>query len=146
MVLSQRGVAPQNFLLTANPQSGYAMKLSNTQLLERRQDDIGLYRVYEKQLFEIQRIIWNYHAGKKISDTAEFNIDFGEISFEPSIDETTRKWQFEFSNDLATAIDYIKSQNPDITDEQAEAIYRDNVAENAARKKLTQPLKQPGQG
>lgn len=119
--------------------SGYALKMSMIDLLEKRQNDIDIYRFYEQELFSVIKSVWNFHNEKKIKD-GKFNIDFGEIEFERSVGEEIQEWEFEFRNNISSPIDYLMYKNPDLTPEMAEQIYRDKIKKN---KKIGFTFQQP---
>jgi hypothetical protein len=72
-----RGLPAEAVSTETKAQSGSAKAIDNWELLELRKDDIEWLRRFEKSLFDVTRIVWNLHnPGKKISDAAQFGIDF----------------------------------------------------------------------
>jgi hypothetical protein len=134
-VLSGYGVSPQNFSMSATPQSGYALTISNMGKMEVRQGQIPLYRNREKELFEIERTIYNYHAPSYrlplIDVKAEFEVDFAEITFPQTPTEQQQHYKMLKDYNVISDIDIIMEQNSDITRERAEQIYRENKALNS---------------
>ena len=82
--------------LTAKPvnESGISKIVSNSELQEKRIDDIALFRSYEHALFDLIKTVWNAHnPGNRFSDKAVLNIDFAEIKqAEQEMDEA-EKWE-----------------------------------------------------
>jgi hypothetical protein len=143
LFLAQQGIPPSSFTLTGQPQSGYAMKIDHSQLNEIRENALPYWRSFEKKLFELTRMVNNTDMkDKPISENAEFKIDFAETSFEPSPDEKQREWTFLISQNAATATDLIKTNNPDLDDDEAMVKYAKNKAINTAR--TITPIVQPG--
>ncbi|MFA6009422.1 MAG: hypothetical protein WC799_05515 [Desulfobacteraceae bacterium] len=108
--------------LTAEPvnESGISKIVSNNELMEKRQDDVDLWRRYEARLFEICKLVWNTHnTGRKISDTADMNVDFAEITQASQEIEQSEKWQTLIDAGQASPVDWVLSRNPDLSREQA---------------------------
>jgi hypothetical protein len=95
----------------------------------------------------MMKIVNNHAFGgngeKEIPSEAEFHIDFAEMRFEPSPDEQMRKDTFDLSNNLVTPVDLIMRDNPDLSEDDAMALWMKNKAITAA--KVAAPLRQPGQ-
>ena len=133
MALTNYGISPQNFTLSAAPQSGFSMQMSNIAKLEAREDQLPIYRNIEKKLFKITRSIWNYHnPGKKINEKARLKIDFAEVVFPQSPDEKEKEFAFLKRNNAKTDIDLIMENNPDLTRDDAIKEYAENKAFNQA--------------
>jgi hypothetical protein len=143
--LAQYGLDADSFQRSGNGESGIKLKIKKEGIIERRQDQIPLYREYEHQLFEMTRIVNNYHSTDEISDKAEFQIDFGEIKVENDSMEEANVWQTEITNNVSTPVDWIMQNNPDLDDEQAREIFEKNKAINGGNlgNIPTQPIKNP---
>jgi hypothetical protein len=145
LVLTNYGISPQNFTMSAQPQSGFAAMISNISKLEFREAQVPHYRKKEKELFEKVRTVWNYHnTGKRINEKAEFQIDFAEIEFPKTTQEEAEKFTFLKNNNAMTSVDLIMLENPDLTREQAEELYLANKAFNETQNAF-QPLQQPAE-
>lgn len=151
MVLAGYGISPENFTMSASPQSGFALKISNIGKLEAREMQLPGYLVSEKELFEVERIVWNYHtneSSKKISNESELVVDFAEIEFPKSPKEKMEDANFLLTHNLITEIDLMMKHNPDLTKEEAEEQYAKNKAFNDANRMdpvQLNPVRQPGQ-
>lgn len=147
-VLSGYNISPQNFTMSADAQSGLAMEISNMGKLEARQSQLPLYTAREKEVFEVEKKVWNYHRpGEAINEDAELVVDFAEITFPKSPDEQVKEFEFLKKNNAVTDIDLIMDRNPELTREQAEVIYTKNKAFNDANRPAPiqlQPMRQPG--
>jgi hypothetical protein len=84
--------------------------------------------------------------GDKIDVLAEFSIDFAEIEFPRSPTEEAAEWSTLILYNIKTAIDWIKSRNPDLTDDQAKKIYLENKTLNSVSEVNIKKTAQPGQG
>jgi hypothetical protein len=147
-VLAGYGISPENFSMSASPQSGFALKISNIGKLEARENQIPGYAYSEKELFDIERTVWNYHRPKeKISEESELVVDFAEVTFPKSSKEKAEEFNFLQAHNVVTEIDLIKSKNPDLTNEQALKLYMKNKAFNDANRPepvQMNPIRQPG--
>jgi hypothetical protein len=147
--LAGYGISPENFSMSASPQSGFALKISNMGKLEAREAQVQAYNVFEKKLFDIERVVWNYHRPKeKIADNAELMVDFVEPTFPLSQKEKTETANFGLAHNIITDIDLVMKHNPDLTREQATEEYLKNKAFNEANQQQPvqmQPVRQPGQ-
>jgi hypothetical protein len=101
-------------------ESGISKIVSNGELMEKRQDDIDLWRRYEARLFDLLKLVWNTHnPGKKFSDKAELSIDFAEIKQPSQEIEQSEKWQTLIDAGQASPVDWAMARNPDFSREQA---------------------------
>ncbi len=127
-LLSTYGLARGAFEATQEAQSGYALKLKNTSLLERRQSEIPFYEDGEEALFEIIKRVWNTHAdslpsghkfgGVKFSEDTELRVTIPEPKLPDSPQEEQAKWEFLFANKLATPVHYLM-ENGHLTEAEA---------------------------
>jgi len=140
---AQYGIPPSALTITGSPASGYALKIDRSGLEEVRENDVEIYRGIEKELFEITRIVNNTDHAEKISDTAEFHVDFAESNYPDSPQEESTKWQSRISNNVASPVDWIKADNPDLSDDEAAAKYAVNKGINQAKIPVS-PLTNPG--
>ena len=142
-VLTGYGISPQNFTMSAAPTSGFALKISNIGKIEARESQLPLYRKRENELFNIERVIYNYHNNtNKIPDDAELLVDFAELSFPKSPDERIKQDEFDLRHNITTEIDILKRSNPDLTDDMAKQQYAENKAVNEANMPQGIELKQ----
>lgn len=138
------GIPPSAFTLSGTPQSGYAMKIDRAPLLEIRQNDVEFYRGFEKDLFEMTRLVNNTDLpNQPISNDAKFKIEFGDIEFDPAPQEEAAYWSFKFMNNLATPVDYIMQEDDVLTREEATKKYEENKAINTKSKVNVAPLSVP---
>lgn len=147
-VLAGYGISPQNFSMSGSPTSGFALKISNIGKIESREAQLPLYRNKEHELFDIERIIWNYHnPTKKIPYEARLEVDFAELTFPKSPDEKVKQDEFNLRHNIITEVDILIRENPDLTEEQALERYKENKAFNEANKPAPiqlNPIQQPG--
>ena len=96
--------------------SGVSKLADSKELAEMRQDDIALFRRYEKQLFELVRIVWNAHnPTRTISDKATLTVDFADPKPMTSPKEQAETWNLLLEMGVASPVDIIMERNPDLT-------------------------------
>lgn len=117
------GLSMSSFKLTGTAQSGLSLKVQNIRLLERREDDLTLYRSYEKELFRVMRVVHNAHAQKKLPEDAELSVNFAELDFpeDPAVED--QRWVTRISQNVASRAQWLMAIDPDIKTEK-EAIER----------------------
>jgi hypothetical protein len=129
--LAQYGMDAESFQRSGSGESGFKLKVKKEGLQERRRDQIEMYREYERQLFDVTRIVNNWHNNKNISDTAEFKIDFGDIDYPSDATEEANLWTTKIMNNVATPVDWIKNDNPDLDDKEAMKEFQENKKINS---------------
>ena len=96
-------------------ESGVSKLVSNSELQEKRRDDIALWRSYEHRLFDLIRIVWNVHnPGRKIGDKATLKIDFADSKPVVSAKERTENWEKLLGLGVITQVDIALERNPDL--------------------------------
>jgi hypothetical protein len=147
-VLSGYGISPENFTMSASPQSGFALKISNIGKLEVRESQLPMYRQKEKELYDIEKVIWNYHRPtEKIDEDAKLETDFAEVEFPKSPDEKIKKDEFDLRHNLITEVKILQRENPDLTEDMALETYMENKVFNEANQPQPiqmNPIQQPG--
>lgn len=110
--------------LTTDPtdESGIARIAGNRELEEVRRDDIELFRKYERNLFNIIRIVWNTHNPcQKISEKAELFIDFYDPAPRIDPEKQAALWDSLLSMGIISPVDIMLERNPDLSRDEAKA-------------------------
>jgi hypothetical protein len=130
-VLTGYGISPQNYTMSATPESGFALKISNMGKLEAREQQLPNYLRIEKDLFDVTRAVWNHHMpGKEISEDSQLMIDFAELEYPLSPQEKMTKQAWLKQNNVITDLDIMLDNNPDLSEEQAKKLLEENKAMN----------------
>lgn len=136
------GLSLDNFKLQLSAQSGFALKIKSTGIQKVVDEQIKLYRFYEKDLFDRTKIVNNIFAGKKndqgdftklkkIPDDGNFSIDFAEFQFPEAPEEIRKQWSFDIKFGAKSILDYIMFVNPDANNEKkAEELLKKNTETN----------------
>jgi hypothetical protein len=110
------GLPAQVLTTEPNQQSGVALLVGNSELQEKRRDDLGLWRKYEKALFSIMRVVWNYHnPDRQLSPGAALSIDFADPRPATSEKDQAVTWQILLGLGVISPVDVAMERNPDLT-------------------------------
>ena len=139
-IINNYGISADQWTLSIAELSGIALRIRNMPLMEIREDQLPFYRQFEKDLFNVTKVVNNAHAlnrATEIPEAAELDIDFAEITFpeDPvkALDHATN----QLKGGIISLGQYFQIFNPDYKDEaEAEKKILDNLAKiQAARKK-----------
>ena len=139
-IASLKGLNPSAVLAQLKDTSDYQKIMDAVDQMEMRQDDLEFMRSYEKQRYEITKLVWNTHALElgmdEINDDGfEFKVDFAEIGIHETEVDKQSKRIFELTHNLSTPIDWMMEENPDLTREQAEKLILENRKFNSINNK-----------
>jgi hypothetical protein len=146
LVLAQRGINPQDYFAQSSPQSGFAKLVDNAKLVERREDDIARYSYYEKQIYNTTVAVYNRDkmaSQPAMNDKAKFNIQFGDVGYQMSIQDQVLMETHDLTYNLSTPAQILQQRDPFLSDEDAKQKYESNIAENKKGKPTaieSQPL------
>ncbi len=109
--------------------SGKALEIKNRALKDIRDDQIEIFRQSEKELFDLIRIVNNYHnENNKIPDNIEFKIDYAEMEINDDPESKRRIADHDLEKGLISPAQYYMIFNPDIKDPKiAEKIIEENL-------------------
>jgi len=101
--------------------SGVALAISNIENTEQRQASVqDIWRNFEKERFQVDRSIIEYHSGVKITD--EHSVDFAEPQPFLTKDEEQKLWEWKWKHGLATKKDWFKKNNPDMDEDEIDKL------------------------
>ena len=101
--------------------SGISLMIKDLDRKEDYYDDIALWRLYEKEFYDVERVIAEYNG---ISLPEEFGVDFDEVQYPKTIQDQILKDEFDIKNNLITR------DNKDLSIEQAQSIIDENKSVN----------------
>lgn len=128
------GCSMDSFKLSGSPASGLSLKLSNIRLIERREDDVELYMDYERELFDVMRVVHNTHCkpADEIPDAAEFSINYAELDFPEDTTAEDARWVTQIGQNVRSRAAWLMSIDPDVkTEEEAVEKIKANMKINA---------------
>ena len=131
-VAISNGIPAASLSTDPSVESGIARIVGNSELTESRQDDIALFRVFERRLFSVIRTVWNAHNVRKLSDAATLSVDFADPKPETSAKDQASTWQILMDLGLASPVDCILEKNPDITTREDAMAYLFQIKEEVA--------------
>ena len=109
-------------------ESGLSKKMQQMDLQDAlRSDTEQIYRPFEKQQFQIAKRICEVSGGINLGD--QFSVDFAEREVPMSTDEEIKYYSWAFQNDLETRQSYLRKKNPDLQEEEIQAIVEQIDAE-----------------
>ena len=146
MLARNKGLDANLFLKEVKATSGFSKVMDKVNQIEIRKDDIESCREFEKERFEIIKKINNYYADigeegfEQIPEEAELQIDFAEISLPETKDEKWKEREEMEKRNMASPVDWLMDDNPELSKEDAEQILRDNKSLNGIQTTPPNPL------
>lgn len=114
--------------------SGVAKAIDSMELAEARQDEVMLWRGYEKRLFEVMRAVWNVHnPGRGLSEAAWLQVDFADPRPELSPQEQALLWEKWQALGIVSEVDLAIEHNPDLTTRKEAEAHLLELAQERAR-------------
>tara|TARA_R100000742_G_C4273738_1_gene93411 strand:+ start:532 stop:1812 length:1281 start_codon:yes stop_codon:yes gene_type:complete len=107
--------------------SGISLMIKDMERKEDYYDDIALWRMYEKDFYNVERIIAKYNG---IELPEEFGVDFEEVDYPKTVQDQILKDQFDIQNNLTTRAKIMVRDNKDLTVKQAQSIIKENKSIN----------------
>ena len=107
--------------------SGISLMIKDMERKEDYYDDIALWRLYEKEFYNVERVIAEYNG---ISLPEEFGIDFSEVEYPKTVQDQILKDQFDLEQNLTTRAKMMVRDNKDLTIEQAQETINANRQTN----------------
>jgi len=124
------GLSAASMSTKPTQESGLSRISGSAELMELRKDSISLFGRYERQLFDMQKLIWNTHNDKKISDNARLRIDFHDPVPVLSPDKQAELWKAELDMGTLSRLDIIMQKNSDLSREDAQIKLKEIQDEN----------------
>lgn len=119
-MFSMAGLSAQTFSKDTNSQSGTAKSFDNQELDTLRQSDKNIMVDYEKDLYEMIRLVYNKNTtGTKLKEELKFKIDFIEKSTVLTTRDKIIKDEFYLKNELMSPVNLIMQDNPDLSENDA---------------------------
>ena len=109
------------------PSSGVALKIKDLERFEDFQDDIELWELYEKDLYQVERII---AKANNISLPENIGLKFNEPEYPMSIQDQIAMDNFLLQNNIMTQKDLVLKYNKHLTENEAIQIIEKNKEEN----------------
>ena len=119
--------------------SGEHQRILEVDLTEAVMSDFERWRKFEKQRFELDKIILEAN-GTSISD--DYNVDFSEPHIPLSPQQEREDWEWKWANGLATKKDWFRHYNPDMDEKEIENRLDEARGETQAETQALTPVTQ----
>ena len=103
--------------------SGIALKIKDLERFEDYQDDLDLYRMYEHDLYDIEKKIAQYN---NISLPEELKIDFNEPEYPKTVQDQILMDEHMLKHHMIDEVGLLMKYNGDLSKEEAESIIKAN--------------------
>jgi len=122
--------------MQGSPASGFSLLIQNIDLLEARQDDVDICKIYEKEIYEVIQIQTEIldtdtNTLPKLDKEVRLIVDFDEIDFPINEQEKREADDWDISHNIKSEIDLIQERNPDMDVEEAILKWEDNKKFNS---------------
>lgn len=108
--------------------SGLALQIKDIESMEDLKDDIELWRGYETNFFEVERLLAEQ---SNVSIGNDFGIDFIEMEYPKSTQEEIMRDDWDLRNGQTTLAKIMVRDNKDLSLEEAQQIIDENLATNS---------------
>ena len=117
-------ISPQSVTSQTHLASGFAIMAANLPLIEDRQDRSELFASYERDLYQVEKAVYNYNAGNNglplLPENSELHIKFPDLTFPLSKDEKIKWNDYRINNNLISCAGLAREENPALrSDEEA---------------------------
>ena len=107
--------------------SGISLMIKDIERKEDYFDDIALWRLYEQDLYKVERAIADYNG---ISLPEDFGVDFIEVEYPKTVQDQILRDNFDLEHNLITEAKIMARENKDLTIEQAQKVIDENKKVN----------------
>ena len=107
--------------------SGISLMIKDLERKEDYFDDIAMWRLYEKDFYEVEKAIAGYNG---IHLSEDFGVDFEEVEYPTTVQDQILKDQFDLEQNLTTRAKMMIRDNKDLTMKQAQGIIDANRQTN----------------
>lgn len=115
--------------MEGTPESGFSLTVRNIDLHESRENDVEIAEIQEKAIYDAISYQQDYYYKTnqlsneerklKLPKDANPVIDFQEIDFPINQAEEIDRWERLIKNNIVSPVDWIMSENPDMTEQEA---------------------------
>jgi len=125
-----KGLSPQQYSLDSSIASGASKMVDATEIEEIRKNDMNVITMFESDLFDVMRTVYNYHnQSNQISKDAKFSVKFPEPKINETQNDKNARMKFDLDNHLTSILRLIKEKNPGMSDDDAQKEFDRIIAE-----------------
>ena len=103
--------------------SGISLMIKDLERHEDFIDDIELWRLYERQIYDVEKAIADFNF---ISLPDKFAVDFNEVEYPMTVQDKIMRDEFDLSHNLITEAKIMTRENKDLSIKEAEKIIEQN--------------------
>jgi len=114
-------MSPQSITAQSHIASGFSIMAANLPLLEDRQDRAQLFEAWEKDLYQTEKAVYNYHAKieglPQLPENSELRINWPDLTFPMSKDEKIKYDEHRLKNNLISFGELLMEYDSNILNE-----------------------------
>lgn len=135
---SKYNLNPERFTISAQKSGADAMQIRALDQSKQVKANKPDWRLYEKELFKLTKIIWNYHnPDNQLSEDCELFVDFANVEIPMTQTEVDAHNVLMYSNGLKTKSQWLMEDNPNIrTEDEAKEMLEKVTIERAEEDKM----------
>lgn len=124
--LNSFGMSASSLSTDTNQLSGYAKTIDNIEIQDANNDKISIYEVFERELFEMQKLELRANGIPVNESAAIVNVLHQTYEMPKSESEIWLSREKEYQYDMSSAIDWLMQDNPSMTADDAKQILVNN--------------------
>lgn len=129
--LSLYNIPKNAFLTERTAESGYSKMIDELEIINARKRHLLTCTAMENEMFELLKIILNYNYNVKFPENSTIKVDYAEYDIIKSPSEAAREMELYIKYNIKSPIDYILQDNPELSIQEAENIFRYNLEMNS---------------
>lgn len=130
--LSDYNIPKNAYEMEKTAVSGYSKMIDEIEIINTRKKHLAYCLNFENEMFEVLKKLIEVEFGEKFPDNSKLKIDFAELEFPKSQDELTKEMDASIKYGIKSPIDYIIDNNPELSRDKAELLFKENLEINSA--------------
>lgn len=126
-----KNISLDSLIATKSPSSADSKEIdreSLKEIIKARQD---IWSMNEENIFNTALCVYNRDNSKKLPKGLYIKVDFHDADKTAEMLKVEMEsWLVKIENDIATKVDWLMSENPDLTEEEAKTLLEKNMAMN----------------
>jgi predicted double-glycine peptidase len=128
--LSDYNIPRNAFSTETTPESGYSKMVSEMEVINARKKHLLPCLAMENELFEVVKVLLEYKYNVKFPTGSTLKVDYVEYEYPRSPAERAQEIDINIKYNIKSPVDYIMEDNPELSEEEAEDIYKYNMQMN----------------
>lgn len=148
-VLTNYGMSMQDFQVSGDAQSGFALRVRKEGLIEMRERQAPVYKAWDKELYRVVSAVWNFERTNRESDITGPELPWRSVArprvhyaeFQTTLTVQERQAELELAKvriemGLESPLTVYMQENPGTSKEQALKAIQENKADTRAVKAI----------